>query len=130
VIVASPATAPVRSPRNRGLPVTRHSIASQTIPANEAAMSVLRNATAVTASTRNSLPALKPYQPNHRRPVPRATSGMLWAPSSGVRRRPTYSTDARAAVPAIAWTTMPPAKSSTPRSARKPPPQIMCTNGK
>ena len=46
-------------------------------------MSVLRNAGAVTASTRNSLPALKPYQPNHSRPVPSATSGMLCGPAVG-----------------------------------------------
>jgi len=130
VIVARPATAPVRRPRNFGRPVRCQSIASQTIAANDAATSVLRNATAVVESTRNSLPALKPYQPNHSRPVPRATSGMLCAPPSSPRRRPTYSTDARAATPAIAWTTIPPAKSRTPRSARNPPPQIMWTNGK
>src|SRR5436190_17180417 len=93
VIVARPATAPVRRPRNFGRPVSRQSIASQTIAANDAATSVLRNATAVTESTRNSLPALKPYQPNHRRPVPRATRGMLWAIVSGPRPRPTKRND-------------------------------------
>ena len=45
-------------------------------------MSVLRKATAVTESTFDSLPALKPYQPNQSRPVPRATSGMLCGPRS------------------------------------------------
>ena len=58
-------------------------MASQAIAAKEAARSVLRKATAVTESTRNSLPALKPYQPNQSRPVPSATSGMLCGPSIG-----------------------------------------------
>ena len=89
VIVASPATEPVRSPRNLGLRLVSHSTANQAIPAKDAARSVLRNAVAVVASTRNSLPALKPYQPNHNRPVPSATSGMLCGPWSRTRRRPT-----------------------------------------
>ena len=33
-------------------------------------------------------------------------------------------------MPAMLWTTMPPAKSRTPHCAMIPPPQIMCTNGK
>ena len=98
--------------------------------AKEAARSVFRKATAVTESTRNSLPALKPYQPNHRSPVPRATSGILCGPGSATRRLPTYSTEASAAIPAMLWTTMPPAKSSTPHFCSMPPPQSMCTNGK
>lgn len=58
--------------------------------ANEAARSVFRNAMAVTESTRNSLSALKPYQPNQSNPVPSATSGMLCGVLlSGLRRRPT-----------------------------------------
>jgi len=36
----------------------------------------------VVESTLNSLPALKPYQPNHKRPVPSATSGMECGPRS------------------------------------------------
>ena len=68
----------------------------------------------VTASTFDSLPALKPYQPNHSRPVPKATRGMLCGPRSTTLRRPTYSTEASAAMPAMLWTTMPPAKSFTP----------------
>ena len=85
------------------------------MPPKLAARSVFTNATAVTESTRNSLPALKPYQPNQRRPVPSATSGMECGPLSATFRRPTYSTDASAAMPAMLCTTMPPAKSSTPQ---------------
>ena len=66
---------------------THQASASQAIAANEAARSVFRNATAVTESTRNSLPALKPYQPNQSRPVPSATSGMLCGPRSSARAR-------------------------------------------
>src|SRR5262245_11249082 len=77
VIVARPATEPVRSPTNLGFLAFAHSTRSQVIPANEAATSVLRKADAVMWSTRSSEPALKPYHPNHRRPVPRAMRGML-----------------------------------------------------
>jgi hypothetical protein len=52
-------------------------------------------------SARISLPALKPYHPNHSSPVPSATSGMLCGPRSRTRRLPTYKTDARAAKPAM-----------------------------
>ena len=45
--------------------------------ANDAAISVFKNAAAVMESTRSSEPALKPYQPNHSRPVPSAMSGTL-----------------------------------------------------
>src|SRR6266446_5263382 len=82
VMVARPATAPVRRPRNLGFLCVNQSMASHEIAANEAARSVLRNATAVTESTRNSLPALNPYQPNQSRPVPSATSGIECGPAS------------------------------------------------
>src|SRR5258706_12588388 len=101
VMVARPATAPVRSPRNFGFLEINHSTAIQVTAANDAAMSVFRNALAVTASTRNSLPALNPYQPNQRGPVPRATRGMRWDPRSWTLRFPTYKTDARAAIPTM-----------------------------
>jgi hypothetical protein len=45
-------------------------------------------------------------------------------------RLPTKKTDASAAMPAEACTTMPPAKSSTPQFLQQPPPQTMCTSGK
>src|SRR5579863_3509259 len=104
---------------------------SQVTPAKEAAISVLRKAEAVTASTRSSDPALKPYQPNHRRPVPRAINGTLCGLLTITLRRPTKNTDASAAKPAELWTTMPPAKSSTPHLANRPSAlQIMWTKGK
>src|SRR5580704_13132424 len=86
VTVASPATAPVSRPRNLGFFSLNHATIIQATAVDEAAKSVLRNAVAVTESTRISPPALKPYHPNHSRPVPRATSGMLWGPRAAVRR--------------------------------------------
>src|ERR1041384_3726301 len=77
VIVASPATAPVMSPTNFGFLARLHSINNQVTAANEAATSVFKNASPVTAFTPRELPALKPYQPNQRSPVPIAISGTL-----------------------------------------------------
>src|SRR5260370_39551757 len=96
VMVAGPATAPVRSPRKWGLLLRSQSTVSQVTAAKEAATSVLRKATAVTESTRNSLPALEPYHPNQRRPVPRATRGMLGGPAAHTRGLPTYTSEASA----------------------------------
>ena len=59
------------------------------IAANDAATSVLRNASDVTVSTLSSLPALNPYHPNQSRPVPSATRGILCSPASVTRRFPT-----------------------------------------
>jgi hypothetical protein len=89
VIVARPATAPVSRPTKVGRLCVHQSSAIHAMAANEAATSVLRKATAVTESTLNSLPALKPYQPNHSRPVPNATRGTLCAPASATLLRPT-----------------------------------------
>ena len=85
MIVASPATAPVSSPTKCGFFANHHSTNSHVTAANDAAMSVLRNASAVMSSTLSSLPALKPYQPNHSRPVPSAMSGMLCGVSTNFR---------------------------------------------
>ena len=98
--------------------------------ATEAVMSVLAKATRVVVSQCSSLPALKPYQPNQRRAVPRATRGTLWGPLSMNLRLPTKTTEARAANPAVVWTAVPPAKSSTPHLANRPLPQTMCAAGK
>src|SRR5665647_2601478 len=105
VTVARPATAPVISPTNLGFVSLNHSITIQVIAAKEAAMSVLRNASEVIPSTWSSLPALKPYQPNQRSAVPIAIKGMLFGFESLYLLEPTKKTEARAANPAVAWTT-------------------------
>src|SRR5258706_15824174 len=76
-MVARPATAPVSSPTNFGFLCMLHSITIHVMAANDAATSVLRNASPVTAFTSSALPALKPYQPNQSDPVPMAMSGTL-----------------------------------------------------
>ena len=77
VIVANPATAPVKRPTKCGFRACPHSTKSHVVAANDAARSVFRKAVLVMSSTFSSLPALKPYQPNHRSPVPSAMKGML-----------------------------------------------------
>ena len=95
-------------------------------------MSVLTKAWAATALAASAEPALKPNQPNQSNPVPSPTKatlcGTVFSPGANLRE-PTTQTEARAAKPALVCTTMPPAKSSTPHLARKPPPQIQCTIG-
>src|SRR6185312_3940340 len=102
VIVASPATAPVSSPTNFGFFAILHSITSQVIAANDAATSVFKKARPVIAFTFKALPALKPYQPNHNKPVPIAISGMLLGGEAESLLLPTYITEANAAKPAVA----------------------------
>src|SRR5579872_5231128 len=132
VMQASPATAPVNAPIALGLPERFQLIASHVHIATDAAMSVFTNAWAAIPFAASAEPALKPNQPNQSRPVPSPTNTTLCGTvfSSGESlRAPTTQTEASAAKPALAWTTMPPAKSSTPHLARKPPPQIQCTIG-
>ena len=88
-MVARPATAPVNRPRKVGFFSFIQATIIQVTAAKEAATSVFRKAVAVTESTANSLPALKPYHPNQSKPVPRATSGILCGPRSITRRLPT-----------------------------------------
>ncbi len=90
VMVANPATAPVISPMKVGffLPVF-HSISNHVMAAKEADTSVLMKAATVMLFMSNSLPALKPYQPNQSRAVPIATNGMLLGLCSPSLRLPT-----------------------------------------
>ena len=100
VTQARPVTMPVRKPENFGFRLKIQSRRSQVGPAKEAAMSVLMKAAVVIGSTANSLPALKPYQPNQSMAVPRATKGRLCMPLSSILRLPTKRTEAKAAKPA------------------------------
>ena len=75
VIATRPATTPDASPRLVALPWWNHSIASHARPPAAAAVCVVVNARpAVKPATGNSTataePALKPNQPNHKRPAP------------------------------------------------------------
>src|SRR5690242_13104885 len=70
VITTRPPTIPEQKPSTVGLPRVIHSIAGQTPPAIAAASVVDTNALAEMPSAATALPALKPYQPTHRMPVP------------------------------------------------------------
>src|SRR4051794_23867234 len=133
VMATRPAAAPDEAPTRVGLPSRIHSMTHQPIRAAAVASWVLTNATAVTLSTVSSEPALKPNQPNHSRPAPRATNGTLCGRmfSRGQPTRlPSTIATARAAEPALMCTAVPPAKSSAPRLAPiQPPPQTQCATG-
>ncbi len=92
-------------------------IRNQASMATEAAILVLTKAKVATPLAARALPLLKPNQPNHNKPVPRATKGMLCGRRSSpgwMILLPTTKTEASAAMPALRWTTRPPAKSTTP----------------
>ena len=85
-----------------------------------------------TGSTPIVLPGLKPNQPNQRIKQPMVAAVMLW-PGMALTlpsvpylpmRGPRMMTPARAAQPPIEWTCVEPAKSTKPRAASQPPPQI------
>ena len=67
-------------------------------------------------------PALKPNQPNHRRPAPRTVIGTSCGSirSPLTTRRPMRIATIRADRPDEAWTTVPPAKSSAPSLNSQP----------
>ena len=82
----------------------------------------------------SALTELKPYQQNQRRPVPRATNGMLCGSVSSSASIfflcGSATTTASAEKPAEMCTTMPPAKSTMFSAPRKPPPQTQWQKGK
>ncbi len=117
VIATSPATAPEAAPTEVGLPSRIFSTTSQPRIAAAGAAMVLRNAMAAMPSAASSEPALKPNQPNQRRPAPRSTNGGLCGtcmPLANPTRLPSTSERASAAAPALMWTAVPPAKSMAP----------------
>ena len=67
-------------------------------------------------------PALKPNQPNQRRPAPRTVIGMSCGSifSALATRLPIRRATIRADTPDEAWTTVPPAKSSAPSLNSQP----------
>ena len=123
VIATRPATAPDAAPRVVAWPVRIRSTTSQpSIPA-AAASWVFMKACAARPFAPSADPALKPNQPNQRMPVPMSVSG---SECGGIacfgqpRRLPNTSTTASAAMPALMWTTVPPAKSRAPRRNSQP----------
>src|SRR5437762_13962694 len=113
VIATRPATAPHAAPRTLTLPLWRYDARTQLTVAAAAAVFVTTRAFAARPPAVSADPALKPNQPNHRRPAPRTVIGMSCGSirSPFVTRRPMSSAAMRAAKPDDACTTVPPAKS-------------------
>src|SRR5258706_13038037 len=91
VIATRPATAPQAAPTTLTLPLWNQLARTQLIVAAAAAVFVTTSAFAARPPAVRAEPALKPKQPNHRRPAPRTVSGMSWRSSRApvVTRRPT-----------------------------------------
>ena len=77
VMVARPATAPEAAPRVVGLPRCHHSMTHQVAMPAMPPRWVAAKAPTATPSAARALPALKPNQPNHKRPVPSSVMGRL-----------------------------------------------------
>ncbi len=133
VIPTRPTTAPVAAPTAVACPPKRLSSASHVSAAAAAPAFVVTKASDAVPLAASAEPALNPNQPNHRSPAPRRTYGTL----CGMRatrlkswRGPSIFAATSAAVPAVTWTTVPPAKSSAPHALRNPPvPQTQCATG-
>src|SRR3954447_13718529 len=87
-----------------------------------AAVFVTMNALAAMPLAAVADPALKPNQPNHRRPAPSTvigtSCGSIGSPLTA--RRPMRRATMRAETPELMWTTVPPAKSSAPSLYSQP----------
>src|SRR6478609_5267019 len=122
VIATSPATAPAAAPETLTFLVRRYEAPTQVRVAAAAAVFVTMNALAARPPAVSAEPALKPNQPNHRRPAPRTVIGMSCGSirSPLMTRRPISRATIRADRPDDAWTTVPPAKSSAPSLYSQP----------
>src|ERR671932_1416234 len=141
VMATRPDTAPDAAPSEVGCPSRIFSTSSQPRTAAAVATWVLVKASPARPLAARADPALKPNQPNHSRPAPSITNGRLcglnWAFGQPLRL-PSTIASARPAAPALMWTAVPPAKSSTPRAASHPAPfpsaspklKTQCATGK
>ena len=77
VIVTRPATTPEQKPRTLAFPLSKYSATAQVNAATPVAKVVVQKAFAATPSAARAEPALKPYQPTQRMPVPIMQSTML-----------------------------------------------------
>src|SRR5690606_7248240 len=77
VMATSPTTAPIQNPRADGFLPRTASKRIQHNPAAAEAVFVVAKAEAASGLAPIALPALKPNQPNHSKPVPSKTKGML-----------------------------------------------------
>ena len=77
VMATRPATKPVEPPTKDGCPVTCFSIANHENIAAAAETWVVTSAWTAKPLAAKADPALKPNQPNHKRPAPNRTKGTL-----------------------------------------------------
>src|SRR3954469_3439734 len=82
VIATRPTTAPIQKPSAEGLRPRITSKKTHERPAAAEAVLVVAKAEAANAFAPSEEPALKPNQPNHNKPVPSNTNGMLAGCSS------------------------------------------------
>src|SRR3954449_5603596 len=125
VMATRPATAPEAKPSVVACPSRSRSTRIQPRAAVAVATWVLVNARAARPFAARAEPALKPNQPNHSRPEPSMTKGRLCGLNCAFGqplRLPSTIASASPAAPALMWTAVPPAKSSTPRAASQPAP--------
>src|SRR4030095_4894881 len=101
VMATRPTTAPIQNPRTDGFLPRSTSRNIQERPAVAAAVFVVANAYTPNEPAPAALPALNPNQPNHSKPVPIRTYGMLAGCAAGVVLRGlSTNAPARAAIPA------------------------------
>ena len=133
-MATSPATAPDAAPMVVAFPCLIHSGMIQPRTAAAVARCVATKALPARPPEVSALPALNPNHPNQRMAAPNTTNGTLCGTNACwpyPLRFPRYNTQARAATPALMWTTVPPAKSMAPRCdvPRNPPPHTQCAIG-
>src|SRR5918995_3094809 len=75
VMATSPATAPTAAPSTEGVPLCSQLMVTQVMAAIAAAVLVVTKAFAASPLAPTALPALKPNQPNQRRPAPSTVIG-------------------------------------------------------
>ena len=132
VMVTNPATAPEAAPSIEALPLCSPSATSQATVAAPVAKMVLIKASPAMPLAAPAEPALKPNQPTHSSEAPTMVSVRLCGGSASLpkpMRLPVMYAPTSPATAALMWTTVPPAKSSAPSSASRPPPQTMCAMG-
>ena len=132
VTVANPATIPVTIPIKDGLPNLFHSINIQTNAAVAAEICVTNIAIPAFPLAPNADPALNPNQPTQSIAAPIIVRTGLCGGVIDFGNPfllPIVKAATSAAVPAVAWTTIPPAKSITPHEDSNPPPQTQCVTG-
>ena len=124
---------PLAAPSMVGCPFTSHSAPTHDKVAAAAAACVTTNAPAARPLAPSALPALKPNQPNHKSAAPSTVIGK-WCGSMGTTplplRLPSIMQATKPLTPLKIWITVPPAKSSAPKSRSQPPtPHTQCAMG-